>query len=64
MGTERDADGLYRKALAAMITAFTGVSNLYEPPAKPDLELPVEREAVDESVEHVLALLRERGAEA
>jgi adenylylsulfate kinase-like enzyme len=64
MVTERDADGLYRKALAAVITAFTGVSDLYEPPAKPHLELPADREAVDESAEHLLALVRERGAEA
>jgi adenylylsulfate kinase-like enzyme len=64
MATERDAQGLYRKALAAVITAFTGVSDLYEPPAKPDLELHTDRESVEESVEHVLALLPERGYDA
>lgn len=64
MVNERDANGPYRKALAAVITAFTGVSDLYEPPAKPAVEPEADRESVEESVEHVLALLRERGAEA
>jgi adenylylsulfate kinase-like enzyme len=64
MATERDTHGPYRKALAAVITAFTGVSDLYEPPAKPDLELQADRESVEERVEPVLALLRERGANA
>jgi adenylylsulfate kinase-like enzyme len=64
MATERDAHGPYRKALAAVITAFTGVSDLYELPGKPDPELQVDRESGEESVEPVLALLRERGADA
>ena len=64
MATERDANGAYRKALAAVITAFTGVSDLYEPPAKPELELHKDPESIEESVEPVLALLRESGANA
>jgi adenylylsulfate kinase len=64
MVNERDANGPYRKALAAVITAFTGVSDLYEPPAKPAVEPHANRESVEESAEHVLALLRERGVEA
>ena len=32
MATERDASGVYRKALAAVITAFTGVTDLYSRP--------------------------------
>jgi adenylylsulfate kinase len=58
---ERDAKGPYRMAFAGVITAFTGVADLYEPPAKPDLELHTDRESVDESVERVLGLLRDRG---
>jgi len=64
MATERDANGLYRKALAAVITAFTGVSDLYEPIAKPALELQTDRESVEDDAERVLALVRERGADA
>ena len=63
MATERDAKGSYRKALAAVITAFTGVSDLYDPPAKPVAEPQADRESVEESVDRVL-VLRERGAEA
>jgi adenylylsulfate kinase len=58
---ERDTKGRYRAALAGVITAFTGVTDLYEPPSKPDLELHTDRESVEESVERVLGLLRERG---
>lgn len=64
MVNERDANGLYRKALAAVITAFTGVSDLYEPPAKPAVAPHADSESVEESVEHLPVLLRERGAEA
>lgn len=64
MATERDSNGQYRRALAAVITAFTGVPDLHEPLAKPGLELPADREGVEESVEHLLPLLSERGAEA
>jgi adenylylsulfate kinase len=63
MVNERDANGLYRKALAAVITAFTGVSDLYEAPAKPALELQTDRENGEEDIERVL-VLRERGAGA
>jgi adenylylsulfate kinase-like enzyme len=63
MATERDANGLYRKALAAVITAFTGVSDLYEPPAMPALEPQADRGTVEDGIERVLAL-RERGADA
>jgi adenylylsulfate kinase len=57
----RDVKGLYGKALAGTITAFTGVSDPYEPPTAPDVEVNTERESVDESVEKVLATLRHRG---
>jgi adenylylsulfate kinase len=54
----------YRKALAALITAFTGVSDLYEPPSKPDLQPRTDRECVEERVESVLALVPEGGYDA
>jgi adenylylsulfate kinase len=54
----------YRKALAAVITAFTGVSDLYGPPVIPDLELQTDRESVEESVKRVLTLLPEGGYDA
>jgi adenylylsulfate kinase len=57
----RDVKGLYDKALAGAITAFTGVSDPYEPPTAPDIEVNTERESVGESVERVLDTLRARG---
>ena len=56
MATERDAHGPYRNALAAVITAFTGVSDLYEQPATPVLELHADRETVEDGIERVLVL--------
>ena len=57
----RDPKGLYGKAIAGAIPAFTGISDPYEPPANPELTLDTERESVAASVERVLALLRGRG---
>ena len=57
----RDVKGLYGKALAGTITAFTGVSDPYEPPTAPDVEVNTERETIAESVEKVLDTLRRRG---
>jgi adenylylsulfate kinase-like enzyme len=53
--------GLYEKAVAGAITAFTGVSDPYEPPLAPDVEVNTERETIQESVERVLDTLRHRG---
>jgi len=57
----RDVKGLYDKALAGKIESFTGVSDPYEPPLSPDLEVQTEHETLEQSVERVLALLRTRG---
>lgn len=57
----RDVKGLYDKALAGKIPSFTGVSDPYEPPLAPELELQTEHESLDESVERVLDTLRRRG---
>jgi adenylyl-sulfate kinase len=57
----RDVKGLYGKALAGTITGFTGVSDPYEPPSAPDVEVNTERETLAESVEKVLGTLRRRG---
>ena len=50
---------IYRRTLAAVITAFTGIPDPFEPPAKPDSGPHTHRESVEESVERVLPLLRE-----
>lgn len=54
---ERDPKGLYRKALAGVITAFTGISDVYEAPAAAELEIDTESESVEQAVERILAYL-------
>jgi 3'-phosphoadenosine 5'-phosphosulfate synthase len=53
----RDVKGLYRKALAGELPNFTGVSDPYEPPLRPEVVVDSERETVEESVERVLETL-------
>ncbi len=47
---QRDAKGLYKRALAGEIPHFTGVSDPYEAPAAPDIHVHTDRQSVDESV--------------
>ena len=58
---ERDAKGLYRRAIAGEIDHFTGVSDPYEEPERPHLRLDTSTEPVETSVARVLALLEDRG---
>jgi adenylyl-sulfate kinase len=54
---ERDVKGLYKKALAGEIKQFTGVSDPYEEPLRPDLVIETDRETVEESAAKILAEL-------
>src|SRR5215472_17237481 len=45
--TARDPKGLYRRALAAEIPHFTGVSDLYEPPHNPDITVRTDLESME-----------------
>src|SRR5204862_7238506 len=54
----RDAKGLYARARAGEIPAFTGISSPYEPPLSPELELHTERQRVAECVDAILEALR------
>lgn len=58
---ERDVKGLYKKALAGEIANFTGVSDPYEPPLQPEIEVRTDRETVEESTQRILDYLSERG---
>jgi ATP sulfurylase/adenylyl-sulfate kinase len=58
---QRDVKGLYKKALAGEIEHFTGVSDPYEAPEKPDVLLHTDQETVDQSLKTLLAALEERG---
>lgn len=50
---ERDAKGLYKKALAGEIKNFTGVSDPYEPPESPEVRLDSSQQTAEESTESV-----------
>jgi adenylylsulfate kinase len=57
---ERDVKGLYRRAIAGEIAHFTGVSDPYEAPARPDVVVRSDAETVEESAARILAHLRAR----
>jgi adenylyl-sulfate kinase len=55
--SERDVKGLYKKALAGEIKNFTGVSDPYEEPLKPELVLDSGSEKVEQSLQKLLRTL-------
>jgi len=57
----RDVKGLYKKARAGQIPHFTGISDPYEPPARPELVVETGSEPVEASGAKVLAYLEARG---
>src|SRR5262249_23633897 len=59
--TARDVKGLYKKALAGEIANFTGISDPYEAPHTPEIEVRTDLESVEESVEKILSELTQRG---
>src|SRR3990172_5666400 len=59
--TERDAKGLYAKALRGEIPNFTGVSDPYEEPLNPEVVVESDKETEDESLAKVIAKLEEMG---
>ena len=57
----RDPKGLYARARRGEIKEFTGISSPYEEPKKPDLEVDTAAVSIEEGVEMVLEMLRNRG---
>lgn len=57
----RDTKGLYAKAIAGEIPAFTGVSDPYEPPASPELTVDTSTLDLPTSVARVKATLAALG---
>ena len=57
----RDVKGMYKKALAGQIKEFTGVSDPYEEPIRPELVVETDKETLDESVARCVARLEELG---
>ena len=56
----RDVKGLYKKAIAGEIKEFTGISDPYEAPEKPELEVRTDKLSVGEGVDQILGALRAR----
>lgn len=61
LAEKRDPKGLYKKARAGQIQHFTGVSDPYEPPQKPEITVRTADEGIDACVTRILAYLRSRG---
>ena len=57
---QRDVKGLYKKARAGQISHFTGISDPYEAPEHADLVLDTSVTSLENSVQQLLALLKER----
>ncbi len=58
---ERDAKGLYAKALRGEISNFTGISDPYEEPLNPEVTLETDTQSVEESLATLMARLEELG---
>ncbi|WP_215398714.1 adenylyl-sulfate kinase [Rheinheimera oceanensis] len=57
---QRDVKGLYKKARAGEISHFTGISDPYEAPEAADLVLDTSVTSLEDSVQQLLALLKQR----
>lgn len=57
----RDVKGLYARQAAGDLVGLTGVDDVYEPPAAPDLTLDTRDRAVPDTAAAVLDLLRRKG---
>ena len=57
----RDVKGLYKKARNGEIPHFTGISSPYEAPEKPEIEIKTDVLSLEESVDQLVNLLKERG---
>jgi len=57
---DRDVKGMYAKARAGEIENFTGISDPYEAPENPDIEVPTHEQTLEESVDFLVAELKKR----
>src|SRR5689334_14671701 len=58
---ERDAKGLYKKALAGEIKNFTGIDDPYEAPERPEVIVDTGLETKEESLGKIIEKLEELG---
>lgn len=58
---QRDVKGMYQKALAGEMPAFTGISDPYEPPLHPEVTLHTHLESAEASAARLIRRLAEIG---
>ena len=58
---ERDTKGLYKKARAGEIKNFTGISDPYEAPEKPEVVVHTGKESIEQSAAKILDYLAGQG---
>ncbi len=58
---ERDRKGLYAKARAGLIKEFTGISDPYEDPEKPELRIDTQEATPDEAAHRIILKLESMG---
>jgi adenylyl-sulfate kinase len=58
---ERDVKGLYKKAIAGEIPNFTGISDPYEAPEHPEVNIDSGTETIEQSLSKVVQKLEELG---
>jgi adenylyl-sulfate kinase len=58
---KRDVKGLYKKARAGAIEHFTGVTDPYEAPTKPEVVVHTDRESIEQCAARILAHLAQSG---
>jgi adenylylsulfate kinase len=58
---KRDPKGQYKRARAGIIKNYTGISSPYEEPEAPDLVIDTETMTLEDSVEAVIDLIRQKG---
>ncbi|HRZ41448.1 MAG TPA: adenylyl-sulfate kinase [Bacteroidales bacterium] len=51
---KRDVKGLYAKARQGLITNFTGIDSVFEPPLKPDIEVRTDLWSIDKTARYML----------
>ena len=57
---KRDVKGLYKKARAGKIPLFTGITDPYEAPIDPDIEVRTDKLSADECVNQIISYLKEK----
>ncbi|MBS8121464.1 adenylyl-sulfate kinase [Candidatus Vampirococcus lugosii] len=58
---KRDVKGLYKKARTGKINNFTGISDPYEIPTNPDIEIKTQNQTIEESVNQLYNYLINNG---